>query len=170
MCRGWGPHPKEKKTYDFSCKTGYFLFIWLLYSSWKIFQQLYPLGRHHFTIHHFIDFSTCFVLSKALFKKSVQIQTAPTTKDASRRVSCPVACFHTDNLMVMLHCQMQSVPLLHPLYTALAFRFHPPTTKERTTPVTWLLFVSDCKSMSLLFNFCLFFYDFGKPSILLVSP
>lgn len=49
--------------------------------------------------------------SKLLLKRSLQIKNAPTTKPASRRVSCPVVCFHTENPMVVLHAQMGSFPL-----------------------------------------------------------
>lgn len=116
-CAGGGGHINNRKMFHVKLDISY-LFGYCSHCE-KIFQHLYPLGRHHFTIHHFIDFSTCFVFSKALFKRSLQIKTAPTTKAASRRVSCRVACFHTDNPMVVIHCQMRPVPLLHPLYTAL---------------------------------------------------
>lgn len=49
--------------------------------------------------------------SKLLLKRSLQIKNAPTTKPASRRVSCPVVCFHTETPMVVLHAQMGSFPL-----------------------------------------------------------
>lgn len=136
----------------------YVLFICFLYSLWKIFQHLYPLGRHHFPIYHFIDSSTCFVFSKASFKNSLQIKIS--LQQQKQRPAAFLAPQRVFTPMTLWLCGT-GVPLFPPFCADLALLLCKPVHKMRKmSPIVRRTAAQARCIIDFFFFVCSFYFGF----------